>query len=193
MQEAKQQHVGRAVNVEVVQHGVDPLDRGIDPGLDLAQKVDPVNGGAALVGEGEGGAARRLQGAKDIAGSAAPAVIDLLPGTLRLGSGRLDEPLARIALGRLRAHLVQADYDAAGWCCGVELLDRPLTWASGRQAPPYQSSPASLLILDPARARSHHAAWTTAASPHIRSGARRPHHDPSCLRASGSGGRDHPF
>ena len=55
MQEAKQQHVGRAVNVEVVQHGVDPLDRGIDPGLDLAQKVDPVDGGATLVGEGEGG------------------------------------------------------------------------------------------------------------------------------------------
>src|SRR3954469_4638383 len=34
-----------------------------------------------------------------------------------------DEPPARVALGRLRSHLVQADDDAADRCCGVELLD----------------------------------------------------------------------
>src|SRR3954466_8133194 len=113
MQQAEQQHVGGAVDGEVVEHGVDPLDRGIDPGFDLAQEVDPVDGGAALVGQGEGGTGRGLEGAEHVAGDATPAVVDLLPGALRLGPGWLDEPLARIALGRPRPHLVQADYDAA--------------------------------------------------------------------------------
>src|SRR3954449_5991733 len=76
------QHVGGAVDVEVVEHGVDPLDRGIDPGFDLAQEVDPVDGGAALVGQGEGGTGRGLEGAEHVAGDATPAVVDLLPGAL---------------------------------------------------------------------------------------------------------------
>src|SRR4051812_47808880 len=141
VQQAEQQHVGRAVDVEVVEHGVDALDRGIDPGLDLAQEVDPVDRGAALVGGGEGLAGRGLEGAEHVAGDAAPTVVDLLPGALRLGPGRLDEPPARIALGRLRPHLVQADYDAAGRCRGVELLDRPLLRAkSGSTRSPNQVS-----------------------------------------------------
>src|SRR3954467_12695515 len=141
MQQAEQQHVGGAVDVEVVEHGVDPLDRGIDPGLDLAQEVDPVDGGAALVGQGEGGTGRGLEGAEHVAGDATPAAVDLLPGALRPGPGWLDEPPARIALGRLRPHLVQADYDAAGRCCVVELLDRPLLRAkSGSTRSPNQVS-----------------------------------------------------
>src|SRR5207248_3667378 len=97
--------------------------------------------GAPLVGEREGGAARRLEGAEHVAGDAAPAVVDLLPGALRLGPGRSHQPPARVALGRLRSHLVQADYDAAGRCCGVELLDRPLLRAkSGSTRSPNQVS-----------------------------------------------------
>jgi hypothetical protein len=53
MQQAEQQHVGRAVDVQVVEHRVDPLDRWIDPGLDRAQEVDPVDRGATLIGQGE--------------------------------------------------------------------------------------------------------------------------------------------
>jgi hypothetical protein len=37
MEQAEQQHVRRAVSAEVVNHGIDPLDCGVDPGLDLAQ------------------------------------------------------------------------------------------------------------------------------------------------------------
>jgi hypothetical protein len=42
MEQTEQQHVGSAMNVKVVEHGVDPLDRRVDPGLDRAQEVDPV-------------------------------------------------------------------------------------------------------------------------------------------------------
>src|SRR4051812_46726385 len=141
MQQAEKQHVGGAVDGEVVEHGVDPLDPGIDSGFDLAQEADPADGGAALVGHGEGGTGRGLEGAERVAGDATPAVVDLLPGALRLGPGWLDEPLARIALGRLRPHLVQADYAAAGRCCVVELLDRPLLRAkAGSTRSPNQVS-----------------------------------------------------
>jgi hypothetical protein len=42
MEQAEQQHIGRAVSAEVVNHGINPLDGGIDPGLDLAEEVNPV-------------------------------------------------------------------------------------------------------------------------------------------------------
>src|SRR3954451_15696016 len=146
--------LSQGVDVEVVEHGVDPLDRGIDPGLDLAQEVDPVDGGAALVGQGEGGTGRGLEGAKHVPGDATPAVVDLPPGALRLGPGWLDEPLARIALGRLRPHLVQADYSAAGRCGGVELLDCPLLRAnSGSTRSPNQVSSCRPPRLRPSRIR----------------------------------------
>jgi hypothetical protein len=35
MEQPEQQHVGSAVDVEVVEHRVDPLDRRVDPALDL--------------------------------------------------------------------------------------------------------------------------------------------------------------
>src|SRR6185436_14710601 len=49
MEQAEQQHVGRAVSAEVVSDSIDPLDCGIDPGFDLAQEVDPVGCGAAII------------------------------------------------------------------------------------------------------------------------------------------------
>src|SRR5688572_27823448 len=141
MQEAEQQHVGRAVDVQVVEHGIDPLDGRIDPALDGAQEVDPVDRGATFEGQGEGLATRRLQGAEDIARDTTPAVVDLLPGPLGLGTGWLHKLLARVALAGLRSHLVQADDDAAGRCCRVELLDRPLLRAkSGSTRSPNQLS-----------------------------------------------------
>jgi hypothetical protein len=39
MEQAEQQHVGRAVSAEVVSDRIDPLDGGIDPGFDLTQEV----------------------------------------------------------------------------------------------------------------------------------------------------------
>jgi hypothetical protein len=53
MGEREQEHIGGAVDVEVVHHGVDPLDPGIDPALDRAEEIDPVRDGAAPVGGGE--------------------------------------------------------------------------------------------------------------------------------------------
>src|SRR3954451_4575038 len=87
MQQAERQHVGRAVDVEVVEHGVDPLDRRIDPALDRAQEIDPVDGGAALISQREGRAGGRLQGAEDVTSDTTPAVVDLLLGSFRGGAG----------------------------------------------------------------------------------------------------------
>src|SRR4051794_14925562 len=47
--QGEQQHVDAAVDVEVVDHGVDPLGSGLDPGLDVLEEVDPVRGGPALL------------------------------------------------------------------------------------------------------------------------------------------------
>jgi hypothetical protein len=109
MEQAEQQHVRSAVDVEVVEHGVDPLDRRVDPALDRAQEVDPVDRGATFEGQGEGFATRRQQSSEDIARHTTPAIVDLLPGPLGLGAGWLHELLARVALAGLRPHLVQAD------------------------------------------------------------------------------------
>src|SRR5215203_2499175 len=65
--QGEQQHVDAAVDVEVVDDGVDPLGSGLDPALDADQEVDPVRGGPALVGRGEGGACGRLQRAEHVA------------------------------------------------------------------------------------------------------------------------------
>src|SRR4051812_12749316 len=129
--QSKEQHIGRAVDVEVVHHGVDPLDPGIDPALDRAEEIDPVRGGAAGVGGGEGLPRGRSEGTEDIA-LAASAVVDLLLGPLRFGRGRLDRAPAGIAPGGLRPHLVEADdYAALGWG-GVETLERPLLRSNSR-------------------------------------------------------------
>ena len=54
MEPAEQQHVRRAVGVAVIEDGIDALTRRIDPGFDRAQEIDPVGGGAVLIGLGEG-------------------------------------------------------------------------------------------------------------------------------------------
>src|SRR5215212_8770346 len=106
MEQAEQQHVRRAVGIEVVEDCIDALARRIDPGLDRAQEIDPVGRRAALVGLSESLAAGRLEGAENIAGNTAAAVIDLLPGPFGLGTRRPDELPAWMALGLLRSHLV---------------------------------------------------------------------------------------
>src|SRR4029078_6785623 len=78
--QSKEQHIGGAVEIEVGHHGVGPLDPSLDPSLDpaldRAEEIDPVCGGAAGVGGGEGVPGGRSEGAEDIA-FAAPAVVDL--------------------------------------------------------------------------------------------------------------------
>src|SRR3954453_14196031 len=141
MEHAEQKHVRRAVGIEVVDHCIDALARRIDPGLDRAQEIDPIGRRAALIGLGEGLAAGRLEGAENIAGDTAAAVIDLLPGPCGLGTRRPDELPARMALGLLRSHLVQADDYAASRRRRVELFDRPLFFAkSGSTRAPNQVS-----------------------------------------------------
>src|SRR3954469_19801113 len=124
MEQAEQQHVGRAVGAEVVNDRIAPLDRGIDPGFDFAQEVDPVCRGAAVVGLCVSTAAGGLESTEDIAGTAS-AVVDLLFGPFGLGRGRFHELLAWKAPCRLWPHLVQADHYAADRRRGVELLDDP--------------------------------------------------------------------
>src|SRR4051794_22754830 len=138
--QSKEQHVGGAVDVEVVHHGVDPLDPSLDPALDRAEEIDPVRGGAARVGGGECLPRSRSEGAEDIA-LAAAAIVNLLLGPLRFGTGRLDHAPAGVAAGGLRPHLVEADDYAALGRGGVEALDRPLLRSnSGSTRAPNQVS-----------------------------------------------------
>src|ERR1051325_2284324 len=113
------------MEIEVVHHRVDPRDPGIDPALDLAKEIDPVCGGTALVGFRKCIPRGRSEGTKDVA-LATAAVVDLLLGSLRFGSGRLDHAPAGIAAGRLRPHLVEADNEAVPGRGGIEALDHPL-------------------------------------------------------------------
>lgn len=64
-----------------------------------------MGGTAARVGAREGGAGRRAERPEHVA-FAAPAIVDLLPGTPRSGWAGSDEAPARIALGAETAHLV---------------------------------------------------------------------------------------
>ena len=97
MKQAEQQNIRRAVSAEVVSYRIDPLDCGIDPGLDLAQEVNPVGRSATLVGPRDGRAAGRLEGPENIA-AAPPTIVDLLLGAVGCGRCRLDKVLAWIAL-----------------------------------------------------------------------------------------------
>src|SRR3954466_9806458 len=138
--QSKEQHIGHAVDVEVVHHAVDPLDPSIDPALNLAEEISPVCGGAARVGFGEGLPRGRSEGAEDIA-FATSAVVDLLLGPLCFGTRRLDRAPAGVTPGRLRPHLVEADDYAALGRGGVETLDRPLLRSnSGSTRAPNQVS-----------------------------------------------------
>jgi hypothetical protein len=136
----EQEHIGGAVNVEIVRHRVDPFDPGVDPALDPAEEIDPVRSGAAHVGFGEGLPRGRPEGAEDIT-FATSAVVNLLFGPLRFGTGRLDHAPAGIAPGRLRPHLVEANDYAALGRSGVEALERPLLRSnSGSTRAPNQVS-----------------------------------------------------
>src|SRR3954469_23324735 len=76
VRQSEQQYVHAGVDIEVVEPRVDPLGFRPDPGLGLAQEVDPVRGCAALVGRGEGSPRGWLQGAEHIARDIASAVVD---------------------------------------------------------------------------------------------------------------------
>jgi hypothetical protein len=148
VRQAKQQHVGGPVRLQVVDDGVHPLGLGRDPRLGPLQEVGPVGGAAARVGMRQGFPGGRAEGAEDISFAAA-AVVDLLLGST--GGAALtvgpvprrgdDGLLAGDALGCLRPHLVKADDDRTRGRLRVEALDRPLFAAkSGSTRSPNQVS-----------------------------------------------------
>src|SRR3954465_863751 len=138
MEQAEQQYVRRAVSAEIVSYRIDPLDCGIDPGLDLAQEVDPVGCSSAIIRVSKGRAVGRLEGSENVA-AAPPAVVDLLFGPFGLGRSRFHELLAWKAPRCLWAHLVQADHYAARWRRGVELLDDPPFFWRSRDRPDHRT------------------------------------------------------
>ena len=81
MGQREQEHIGGAVDVQVVDDGVDALDLRRDPGLHLAEEVDPVHDGAPAIRRGERLTRGRLEGAEDVPFPAA-AIVDLLGGSL---------------------------------------------------------------------------------------------------------------
>jgi hypothetical protein len=107
-----------------VQDRIDPLDLGWQPHLDLFQEGHPAGRAARQVRPGERLAGSGAEGADDVA-LAAPAVVDLLPGSPGVVPC-LDDRLASVGLGALRPHLVQADDYAARRRRRVEGLDPPL-------------------------------------------------------------------
>src|SRR5262249_25731201 len=117
------------VGVEVVENGIHALGRGRYLLVDLFQEVDPVGNRAPRVVPGERLPSGRLERAEDVA-LAAPAIVNLLLGSLSRTLRRVDQALAGERLGRLGAHLVQADHDATCWWLGVEALNRPLLAAN---------------------------------------------------------------
>jgi hypothetical protein len=84
------------MSIKVVHHRIDPSNHGIDPPLDLAKEVTPVDEGAASASGGERSAAGALQSAKHITSYVAPAAIDFLFGPLRPRPGRLDGTMDEI-------------------------------------------------------------------------------------------------
>src|SRR4051794_3188465 len=198
MEQAEQQHVRRAVGIKVVDDCIDALAHRIDPGLDRAQEIDPVGCRAALIGLGEGLAAGRLEGAENIAGDTAAAVINLLPSPFGLGTRRPDELPAGMALGLLRSHLVEAEDYAALGRGGVEALDRPLIWALKSSV---TSSPVALSRCKRVVDRSWIcprlsplAPMRSTAPHHLISGRDRvPDQHPACNGNGLRGGRDQSF
>ncbi len=127
MGQRPQQHVHRPVGAQVVEDGVDPPGRRIDPGIDLVEEVHPVRRGPSRIRNGERRSRRRFEGAEDIPLAASP-VVDLLrrPDPPRTGRIGTDQTGAAMAFGALRSHLIQADHDAVGRWGLVEGDDRPL-------------------------------------------------------------------
>ncbi len=52
MRHGKQEHISRPMGAQIVQDGVDPLDLGGQPGIDLVQEVGEVDRRAAVIGLG---------------------------------------------------------------------------------------------------------------------------------------------
>src|SRR5689334_3757812 len=124
----EKQHVSSPMRREVVDDGKDRLGLGSYPGIDRLQEVHPVSRGTPRVGQRKGATVAGFKGAEHVA-LAAAAVVNCLSGaaggSARTGGGsEWFDPW--IALGRLGAHLVQAEHHALGRRRGVEPLDRRL-------------------------------------------------------------------
>ncbi len=78
--QAEQQHISGPMGTQVIGDGIDPLDLGREPALNLLKEGHPMRGAPARVGMREGGSRGGLKGTEDVA-LGAPAVIDLLPGS----------------------------------------------------------------------------------------------------------------
>src|SRR5215212_2418369 len=127
MGQRPEQDIDGAVGAQVVQHCVDPRRGRIEPSVDPLQKVDPGGRGATAGGDGQRRSRCRHQRPEDVP-SAAPPVVDLLPGAsspLPTRSG-LHEPLAGKAVGALWPHLIETDHDPILRRTGVEGDDSPL-------------------------------------------------------------------
>ena len=139
MGEVEQQHVRAGVAVQVVEHGVDPLHRRVDPSLDPAQKVDPIRGGPALVGRREGVSRGRAEGAEHVPGQIPPAVVDLLLGALGLRASGPDSSCSPAAPSRRDRRLRSP---SAGQCRAAQ--SAPFFWRS-----PDRPAPEPSLLLAP--------------------------------------------
>src|SRR5262245_20744886 len=144
MSQGKQQDIGGTMHIEIVQNGINGL-RLWEPGVDALQEVDPIDHSASCIGLREGLASRRAKGPKDVP-LAPPTIINVLPSApgreLWLSHrGCTYQLLARKALGRFRAHLIQADHDTTLRWMRVEFFNTPLFLAnSGSTRSPNQVS-----------------------------------------------------
>src|SRR5262245_47725903 len=102
MAQIEQQHITPTMTVEIVDNGIHAFDVLRYPSIDFAQKINPVDDGASIVGACEGSTCERTKCSKDIA-LAASSVVCLLPRSLSAWHD-LDP---WITAGAFRTHLIQ--------------------------------------------------------------------------------------
>src|SRR5690242_12722596 len=146
MGQLEEQHIHSPVGTQVIQHGVDPPQRGGQPALYPFQEVQPVRNRAPCVGSRQGVTRCRTEGAKHVAALAA-AIVDLLAGAARWAACRFltrrphHDALARPTLGRLWPHLIQTHDNTPLRRLYIERFSRPLFAAkSGSTRSPNQVS-----------------------------------------------------
>src|SRR5688572_3362288 len=127
MRQAKEQDIGRAMDIEVIHDPDDAFDVRRNPALNLAEKVHPVDNGPPAIRLGQRFAILWSERPKDIPLSATPVInLDGYTESLLRIRRWMHDVGAFEGLRALWAHLIATDYDTARRWRRVERDDGPL-------------------------------------------------------------------
>src|ERR671925_541007 len=145
MLQTKQQDIGRPMDIQIINNGVEPLALCWDPRLDVPQEVYPVMDRATKIVFGQSRPSSWTKRPEDVALTTS-SIINLLRGpgcrSWRCSGGFCAyQLLSRITLGSDWPHLIQANYRTMLRGVGVERFNEPLFFAnSGSTRSPNQVS-----------------------------------------------------